>query len=129
MQRELIPYYLTRGALAALLGWLIAKDSGNLWFGLGVGLLIFFASLWYAHSGWYLVNPENPLFPLSRDDRGKHIRNVSAAAGLAVAGLVYLVLRLTGLAAPLPVDAAGLAFSAGILAYMIVSVWQHAHVS
>lgn len=125
MRKELIPYYLSRAVFSALVGLLIGLKVGPWWMGLLTGVLIFAGFIWYAHSGRYLIDTSRPLTPLRRDERGKRIRDRSAVAAVAIAGVVYGGLGLLVPVFPVENTAAWAAL-AGVIVYFAVSNWYYA---
>lgn len=123
MKRELIPYYASRAALSALLGWVVAS-GGEWWLGLLMGALTFAAFVWYAHSGRYLIDPSRPLAPLRRDARGEAIRDRAAVMAVVAGGLVYGVLALAAQVVPLTVSAGTWGLLAGVVTYFAASNWH-----
>jgi hypothetical protein len=122
MKTKLIPYYLSRAVLSALLGWFMAYNLTP-WVGVLTGTLTFAGFLWYAHSGRYLIDPSHPLTPLRRDTRGSAIRDRAVVIAVGVAGLVYFALFLLGLVVSLPAGIGAWALIAGVVAYFAVTNW------
>ncbi len=90
--RELIPYYISRALLAALAGWFAASIRGPL-AGIVMGTFIFAGFIWYAHSGWYLIDTTHPLSPLRRDARGSTIRDSAVVTAISVTGPLYVLFK------------------------------------
>ena len=126
MTRALIPYYVSRAILSALAGLIVTLGGLPWWVGLLTGLLTFGGFLWYAHSGFHLVDTSTPLTPLRRDERGRAIRDRAVVAAVVVGGLVYGVLSLTELALPLLPAAGAWALLAGVITYFVASNWLYA---
>lgn len=122
MKRELIPYYVSRAFLSALLGLLIS--SGNeIWMGVLLGLAVYIGFIWYAHSGRYLIDTANPLFPLRRDDRGMAICDRAVVISVAIGGLAYFGLSIASQLLPIKAHFGSWAFALGVLAYFAISNW------
>lgn len=122
MKRELIPYYVSRAFLSALVGLLIS--SGNrLWMGVLLGLVVYIGFIWYAHSGRYLVDTTNPLFPLRRDVRGEAIRDRAIVISVVIGGLAYLGLSIASQVFPMKANIGSWAFALGVVAYFAISNW------
>ncbi|HEY43152.1 MAG TPA: hypothetical protein G4O11_04140 [Anaerolineae bacterium] len=122
MKRELIPYYVSRAFLSALLGLLISSGK-EIWLGVLVGLVVYAGFLWYAHSGRYLIDTTTPLFPLRRDARGEAIRDRAIGLSVAVGGLAYLGLSLASNAFPIEAHVGSWALAAGFVTYFVISNW------
>jgi hypothetical protein len=124
-ERALLPYYLSRALLSALLGLALALGGSAWWLGALTGALAFAGFLWYAHSGFYLVDTSRPLAPLRRDERGKAIRDRAAVVALAVGGVTFGALALLGQAVGLLPNATNWALLVGVIAYFVVSNWLY----
>jgi hypothetical protein len=123
MKSELVPYYVSRGVLSALIGVVILLGGSPWWVALLIGILVFAGFLWYAHSGFYLVDPSQPLTPLRRDARGEAVRDRAVVISVVVGAAVYLALSLAGLALSLTLPPLSLAVPAAVIAYFVVSTW------
>jgi hypothetical protein len=123
MKSELIPYYASRGVLSVLIGVLILLGGSPWWLALLIGILVFAGFLWYAHSGFYLVDPSQPLTPLRRDARASAIRDRAVVISVVVGAAVYLALSLAGLALPLTLPSMKLAVAAAVAGYFVISTW------
>jgi hypothetical protein len=125
MNNKLIPYYASRGVLAALFGWFFSLSAGP-WIGVLAGALVYAGFLWYAHSGRYVVDTSNPLFPLRRDERAKAIRDRATVTAVGVGALAFLGLSLVAWALRLEYQAGAWAVAAGVATYFVVSNWLFA---
>src|SRR5574341_1483413 len=96
IKRELIPYYLTRIILAALLGLWVGLSGASWWMGVLTGALVWAGFLWYAHSGHYLIDPSRPLAPLRRNERGLKIRDRALVSAVSIGGLSFALLSMIG---------------------------------
>jgi hypothetical protein len=123
MKSELVPYYISRGVLSVLIGVMIFWGGSPWWMALLIGILVFAGFLWYAHSGFYLVDTSQPLTPLRRDARGKTIRDRAVVISVVVGAAVYLALSLAGLVLPFTLPPLSLAVPAAVIAYFVVSTW------
>jgi hypothetical protein len=123
MKSELIPYYVSRGILSVLIGVVIFGGGSPWWMALLIGILVFAGFLWYAHSGFYLIDTSQPLTPLRRDARGKAVRDRAVVISVVVGAAVYLVLSLAGLVLPFTLLPLSLAVPAAVIAYFVVSTW------
>lgn len=126
MKRELIPYYISRAILSALLGVFFVVGGQPWWAGLLVGSVTFAGFLWYAHSGFYLIDPSQPLTPLRRDARGMAIRDRAVVIAVVVGGVGFALLTLARLVVPLPPNLGTWALLAGVITYFVVSTWLYA---
>jgi hypothetical protein len=122
MKRKLLPYYLSRALLAGLLGYAISTGAG-IWLGIIIGLVVFAGFVGYAHSGWFLVDSRNPLFPLRRDARGKAIRDRAIVLAVGIGGLAYFILSVISMVTPLQPQAGSLSLTLGALSYFFISFW------
>jgi hypothetical protein len=123
MKSELVPYYVSRGVLSVLIGVVLLLGGSPWWLALLVGVLMFAGFLWYAHSGFYLVDPSQPLTPLRRDARGKAIRDRAVVISVVLGAAVYLAVSLAALVLPLTLPPLSLAVPAAVIAYFAVSTW------
>jgi hypothetical protein len=123
MKRALLPYYLSRALLSGLLGYAIAASVG-VWWGIAMGLVVFAGFAGYAHSGWFLVDTRNALFPLRRDERGTAIRDRAMVLAVATGGLAYFFMSLLSRATPLEPQNGSIALALGVLAYFSASFWS-----
>ncbi len=124
MKRELTPYYISRAVLAALFGYYVALSS-PVWLGILLGIVTFAGFLWYAHSGWYLIEPATPLYPLRRDKRGEAIRDRAILLAVTAAFLFYVVFSKVARFFALTVSISSWAFVLGAVAYFAVSYWLY----
>lgn len=126
MKRELIPYYLSRAVIAAVLGLLFVLSGNAWWFGLLIGLLVYAGFIWYAHSGHYLIDTSKPLTPLRRDERGKDIRNQALVLAVVVGGVTIALLSLAGRLLSLPSQLGPIALLVAFVTYFAASEWMFA---
>lgn len=123
MKRALLPFYLSRALLSGLLGYAIAAGVG-VWWGIAMGLVVFAGFVGYAHSGWFLVDTRNALFPLRRDERGAVIRDRALVLAVGTGGLAYFFLSLLSTSTPLQPQAGSIALALGVVVYFSVSFWS-----
>ena len=124
IDQRLMPYYATRALISLLLGFWAAIALQTWLGGLFIGLLLFAGFLWYAHSGWYQLNPTTPLFPLRRDERGQGIRDQALVAAVAVGGVVFALASVLALVTAPEVNAGILALLSAIGCYAVVTLWR-----
>jgi hypothetical protein len=122
MMKTLVPYYLSRAILAALVGWILSTGMG-VWVGVGAGLLAYAGFLWYVRSGRYLVDTSHPLTPLRRDARGKKIRDRSLVLAVGVGGLFFALATLLSRIVDLPGSIGSWAVLVGVLVYFGATNW------
>ena len=114
------PYYLSRGLISVLFGFLIFSLT---WKAALLAVALFGLFLLYLHSGWYRVDPEQPLTPLRRDAHGQHIQRKALIAAVAVGMVLYVVLKSWPITAPETFPSGPLALSAGMLIYFGVQFY------
>ena len=122
MKRVFIPYYLSRALIAAGLGWFAHFSGLSTWASAAMGVVVFSGFIAYLHSGWFLVDPSNPLFPLRRDERSANVRNRALITAVAVGGILYAAGSILGQGSNQAVNGS-LAFAAAVGVYFIVSWW------
>ena len=122
MKRELLPYYISRAILAALMGWFMSLQLG-LWVGIGTGVLIYAGFLWYAHSGFYLVDASHPLLPLRRDARGTTIRDKAVLAAVVAGMGFYLAIFLVNTIFHTAIPNGPIPLAVGIVTYFVTTQW------
>ncbi len=119
--KKLLPYYLSRALIAALLGWLIGASSGLVIMGIIIGLLTFAGFLYYLHSGRFIVDEKHPLTPLRRDERAESIRNKALVAAVVVGALAYITIIFLNRTISFEIPTS-LALVAGVAAYFVYSI-------
>lgn len=124
IDQRLMPYYATRALISMLLGLWMATELHTWLGGLLISILTFTAFLWIAHSGWYQIKPEDPLFPVRRDERGQAIRNHALVIAVAVGGVVFAIANIVTPAIPLAMGAGMLAILAALGCYAAVTCWR-----
>ncbi len=124
MMRELLPYYVSRAILAGFVGWLISTGHG-LWVGILMGGILYAGFIWYAHSGWYLIDTTHPLSPLRRDARGNAIRDRAVVISVVVAGLLFVNLRILErvFSFEIPIGIGSIALITGTAMYFVVTIF------
>lgn len=116
MKREFIPYYLSRAALSAIFAILV---MGFTWKAAVATVVLFGLFLLYLHSGWFQVDPEHPLTPLRRDERGRQIQRNALIAAVTVGILIYIILTQVPSLSGSSIIAGPLVLASGILTYFI----------
>lgn len=120
-----ILYYISRAAVAVLMGGLVYLIGGPWWMALAIGgaALLFFA--FAPVSGRYVVSGRGAN-PLRRDERAQAIANQASRNGFiaAMLGVSALVLYF-GVIAPgdVPVYGLGIVLGLGMLTYFASDVW------
>jgi formate/nitrite transporter FocA (FNT family) len=112
MKKLLVPYYVSRGVLCAAFSLLV---FGLTWKALVLGGILFALFLVYVHSGWFAVDPANPLFPVRRDERAREAQRKALVAAIMAGIFVYVA--VSALQSSISVAAAPLAISLAILVY------------
>jgi len=116
MKREFIPYYLSRAAMSVILAILV---MGFTWKAVLVAILLFGLFLLYLHSGWFQIDPNHPLIPLRRDERGRQIQRNALIAAITVGLLIYLIVSQASRLFGWSLVAGPLALSLAMITYFI----------
>ena len=92
MNKNMIPYYLSRAVISVGFGILLYATGTPLWSAVLIGALILAFFLWAPHNGRYAVHPELGAAALRRDERTQPIndqaaRNAFVVSMLAVAAI------------------------------------------
>jgi hypothetical protein len=114
MNRRFLPYYISRAALSAGFSLLVL---GFTWRALVLAPFLFGLFLVYLHSGWFPVDPAQPLFPIRRDERGRDAQRKGFIAALASGAALFVLLTAVPLGVPLSSSAGSLAVSVGVIVY------------
>jgi hypothetical protein len=125
MKRVLIPYYVSRAVLSALLGAAFVLGGQPWWLGVLMAAVLFAGFLWYAHSGRYAIDPSTPLTPLRRDERGNAIRDRAVVWAVVVGGVLFAALSLAGTVFQVTIAAGSLAMLSGVITYFAVTNWLY----
>jgi hypothetical protein len=115
MNRQFIPYYVSRAVLSLAFSLLVL---GFTWKAALLAAIVFALFLAYLHSGWFPVDPTQPLFPLRRDDRGREIQRKALIAAL-LAGVALFLLLMAGPIAGGASSAASLAIALAVIVYFV----------
>ena len=121
MKKELSVYYITRAALALLIGFLFTKAGWPLWGSVLIAILMFGLFVWYAHSGHFLIDESTPLTPLRRDARAKVIRDRALVSAVVIGGVTYGLMGFLSQFTALAPAVKNLALVIGLLAYFVIS--------
>jgi nitrogen fixation-related uncharacterized protein len=78
MNKNMMPYYLSRTILSVAFGILLFVTGGPLWRAVLFGGVILALFLWAPHSGRYSVHPEFGITALRRDERTQVINDKAA---------------------------------------------------
>lgn len=112
MKKPFVVYYVSRALLSAGFSILV---FGLTWKALVLAAVLFTLFLLYLHSGWFVTDPSNPLFPIRRDGRAREAQRRALIAAIVTAASVLLVVSIVAPAAS--VAAAPLAIPLALLAY------------
>lgn len=123
MKKVYLPYYLSRALLSAGFALLV---FGLTWKAALLALVTFGLFVLYLHSGWFRVDPSNPLFPLRRDERAQQVQRKALVAAACAGGLLYLLLSQVARFTALPLAGGALAIALAILTYFAVQFALHA---
>jgi archaellum biogenesis protein FlaJ (TadC family) len=115
MNRQFIPYYISRAVLSLGFSLLVL---GFTWKAALLAAFFFALFLVYLHSGWFPVDPSQPLFPLRRDDRGREIQRKALIAALLAGVALFLLLMAGPIAGGAP-SAAPLAIALAVIVYFV----------
>jgi hypothetical protein len=88
---------------------------GSSWRALILFAILFGLFLLYLHSGWFDVDPAQPLFPIRRDDRGREIQRKALITAIGTGAVLFLILTAT----PLAASAALIAIGVASLVYLV----------
>jgi hypothetical protein len=111
MRKEFIPFYISRAVLSVVfsVSWKAML--------IAIGLFILF--LLYLHSGWFSIDPSQPLTPIRRDERAKEIQRKALIAAVMVGLLLYVILPRANTYLDLSLIAGPLALSFGVITYFV----------
>jgi hypothetical protein len=119
-RRNLVLYYVSRAVLVGVIGYL-AVERGHSWWVVSLLCIAAFAMfLRYVHSGSYLVDTSNKLFPIRRDARGIHIRDRAVVFAVVTGSAVY---ALAGLGLTIPAVSPP---AVAVVTYFVASAWLFA---
>jgi hypothetical protein len=116
MNKNFIPYYVSRAGLSIVFAILV---MGFTWKAALLAVVLFGLFLLYLHSGWFRIDPSQPLTPIRRDDRGKDIQRKALIAAVVAGMFMYVILTLVTGAGGLSLMAGQLALSLGVLTYFV----------
>jgi hypothetical protein len=117
MKKDFSLYYISRAILSCLFAILL---MGWNWRAILVASVLFSLFYLYLHSGWFQVDPQSPLMPLRRDERGRQVQRKALISAIVTGVLAYLLLALTIFPPALAQAAGGIALSLAILVYFIM---------
>ena len=116
MKKEFLPYYLSRGILSIAISMII---FGLKWGALLSAIILFGLFLLYLHSGWFSVDPNQPLSPLRRDERAKEIQRKSLIAAMIVGLLIFTGIPLINSQFGLAIIAGPVPLALGVITYFV----------
>jgi hypothetical protein len=122
MSKKLLPYYLSRTAIALAIGAFLVVTGSPIWMAALIGGLILGLFILAPLSGRYAVHPEYGVTALRRDDRTQAIndraaRNAFVVSMLTIAAAAFYY-RSSG-AGQAPVQVLEIILGIGALAYFI----------
>ena len=126
MNKEWLPYYLSRAVLSIAFALAFIHLGGLVWLGIVLGMLSFAGFIWYAHGGHYVVDFFSPLMPLRRDARGKAIRDQAVVAAVTVGGVAFFLLFLARNLLGWHFNLDSIALLVGVITYFVVSNYLYA---
>jgi hypothetical protein len=116
MKKEYILYYVSRCVLSVVFAVAIFGIS---WKALLAAIGFFGLFLLYLHSGWFSVDPGQPLAPLRRDERAREIQRKSLIAAVVVGLLFYIILPFANTYFGLSMLIGPVSLSSGVLTYFM----------
>jgi len=127
MNKNMMPYYLSRLALSIAFGGLFFVSGSSWWAAALFGALALAFFLWAPFSGRYAVHPEFGATALRRDERTQIIndraaRNAFIVSMLAV-GAISIYFGSSGLTS-IPLGMMKVVLIAGILVYFLSDFWM-----
>jgi len=114
MNRQFLPYYISRAVFSLGISLLIL---GFTWKALVLAAVFFGLFLLYLHTGWFRIDPSQPLFPIRRDDRGREVQRKALIAALVSGVAFFLLFVAIRSGVPLSSAAAPLAVSVSVIIY------------
>jgi hypothetical protein len=84
MNRNLLPYYLSRAVFSVIFGGIFFLSGSPLWEAALMAGLLLALFIWAPHSGRYAVHPEFGITALSRDERTQLINDKAARNAFVV---------------------------------------------
>jgi heme A synthase len=99
-------YYVSRAAISAALGAVLALTGLEWWMAALLGAIVFAFFVWAPHSGRYAVHPELGITALRRDERTQGIndkaaRNAFVVTMLAIAGIAIYFGSVAAVSVPI----------------------------
>ena len=116
MKKIFLPYYVSRGILSALIAYVVFGAS---WLALLAAIALFALFSLYLHSGWFRVDPSQPLTPLRRDERARALQRKSLIAAIVIGLLLYIFLPLLNPRLGVSILPGPVSLSLGVLTYFV----------
>jgi hypothetical protein len=116
MMTRFRPYYLSRALLSIAMALVV---FGFTWTAGLMAAVVFGLFLLYLHSGWFVVDPGRPLFPLRRDERARQAQRKSLIAAIAIVAATALLSAAGAFGAIPGGPIAPLAIPLGIVVYFV----------
>lgn len=114
MNKQFIPYYISRAILCSVLAIL---SMGFNWKALLLAAIFFGFFLLYLHSGWFRIDLKNTLLPLRRDSRGQLIQRKALIIAIIVGLTTYFSLFQLSSRFDLDLISGNIAFATAIVDY------------
>jgi heme O synthase-like polyprenyltransferase len=126
MNKNMIPYYLSRTIISVAFGLLLFVTGLPLWNAMLIGGIILALFLWAPHSGRYSVHPEFGITALRRDERTQTINDKAARNAFIVSmltiGAIAVYFGSFG-AINISVGIFKIVLAIGALTYFVSDLW------
>jgi hypothetical protein len=126
MDKRMMPYYLSRAAIAIAFGALFYASGSPIWLAAAVSIALVGLFLWAPHSGRYAVHPEYGATALRRDERTQAINDQAArnafVISMLVIGAISVYYSATG-AELIPAGVLRIILLTGTAGYFISDLW------
>lgn len=126
MNKNMLPYYISRAIFSIAFGGLFYVTGGSLWSSAGIGTVLLALFLWAPHCGRYAVHPEYGVTALRRDERSQVINDKAARNAFVVVMLLIGGASLYfGMAGVISISYTVLKalIIAGVLVYYASDIW------
>ncbi|MEM1250538.1 MAG: hypothetical protein AAGA81_15465 [Acidobacteriota bacterium] len=117
--KNFLPYLLTRAVFALVICW----EFGPTLAGAAAFLLLCGGFVLYLKSGWFHVDPNRPLAPLSRDERGQWAQYQALLRAVQLGLLAWATFEFLLPGLSLGTSAGHAGFQVGMLSYFAVQFY------